>query len=80
MRIDRYGNVGVDIGGKVIELTYVTKKQNEILDAYSRYTSYDKQAKDDEHAGDYYAKERASYALVVKKKVAQMMAGKYDSW
>jgi len=80
MRIDRYGNVGVEVGGKVIELTYVTKKQSEILDAFSRYTSYDKQAKDDERASEYYEKERASYALVVKKKVAQMMAGKYDSW
>ena len=80
MRMDRYNNIGVEVGGKVIELTYVTKKQNEILDAFSRYTSYDKQAQDDSRGGDYYEKERASYALVVKKKVAQMMAGKYDSW
>jgi len=82
MRTDNYGNVGVEVGGKVIELTYVTRKQNEILDAFSRYTSYDKQAKDSESGGgiDYYAKERAAYALTIKNKVKQMMTGKYDSW
>mgnify|MGYP003670145920 FL=1 len=78
MRTDNYGNVGVEVGGKVIELTYVTRKQNEILDAFSRYTNFDKQA--GLNKSDYYAKERASYALTIKKKVAQMMAGKYDSW
>ena len=80
MRMDRYNNIGVEVGGKVIELTYVTKKQNEILDAFSRYTSYDKQAQVDSRGGDYYEKERASYALTIKNKVKQMMTGKYDSW
>ena len=82
MQIDRYGNIGVDVGGgKVIELTYVTKKQNEILDAYSRYTSADKQSSSGEgYSSEYYAEQRASYALTVKTKVKQMLTGKYDAW
>ena len=80
MQMDRYSNIGVQVNGKIIELTYVTKKQNEILDAYSRYTSFDKQSKEDGYGGDYYANERASYALVIKNKVKQMMSGKYDAY
>ena len=81
MQMDRYGNIGVEVNGKVIELTYVTKKQNEILDAYSRYTSADAQSKrDDGYSSDYYAEQRASYALTITKKVKQLMTGKYDAW
>ena len=81
MQMDRYGNIGVEVNGKVIELTYVTKKQNEILDAYSRYTSADAQSKRDYgYSSDYYAEQRASYALTITKKVKQLMTGKYDAW
>ena len=80
MQTDRYGNIGVEVNGKVIELTYVTKKQNEILDAYSRYTNADNLTKNNGYSTDYYENQRAEYALVVKKKVKQMMSGKYDAW
>ncbi len=81
MQLDRYNNIGVEVNGKVIELTYVTKKQNEILDAYSRYTSADAESKrDDGYSSDYYAETRAQYALTITKKVRQMMTGKYDAW
>lgn len=80
MQMTGYSELGVDVGGgKIIALTYVTKKQNEILNAYGRYTDYDKKAQDGD-MDDYYQKERADYALKIKQNVAQMMAGKYDSW
>ena len=32
------------------------------------------------YSTDYYENQRAEYALVIKKKVKQMMSGKYDAW
>ena len=81
MQVDRYGNIGVEINGKIEELQSVTRMQDSILDSYSRYTSYDKQSKDEEGYGkEYYAEQRASYALQIKKYVNRMLKNNFSRY
>tara|TARA_Y100001972_G_scaffold21111_2_gene25027 strand:+ start:9509 stop:10450 length:942 start_codon:yes stop_codon:yes gene_type:complete len=81
MQLDRYGNIGIEIGGKIEELQSVTRLQDSILDSYSRYTSYDKQSKGEEGYGkEYYAEQRASYALQIKKYVNRMLKNNFNRY
>ena len=81
MQLDRYGNIGIEIGGKIEELQSVTRLQDSILDSYSRYTSYDKQSKGEEGYGrEYYAEQRASYALQIKKYVNRMLKNNFSRY
>ena len=81
MQLDRYGNIAVEIDGKLEELQSVTRMQDSILDSYSRYTSYDKQSKDEEGYGkEYYAEQRASYALQIKKYVNRMLKNNFSRY
>ena len=81
MQLDRYGNIGVEVGGKIEELQSVTRMQDQILDSYSKYTSYDKQSKGEEGYGrEYYAEQRASYALQIKKYVNRMLKNNFNRY
>ena len=81
MQLDRYGNIGIEIGGKIEELQSVTRLQDSILDSYSKYTSYDKQSKGEEGYGrEYYAEQRASYALQIKKYVTRMLKNNFNRY
>ena len=81
MQLDRYGNIGIEVGGKIEELQSVTRLQDSILDSYSKYTSYDKQSKGEEGYGrEYYAEQRASYALQIKKYVNRMLKNNFNRY
>ena len=81
MQLDRYGNIAVEIDGKLEELQSVTRMQDSILDSYSKYTNYDKQSKGEEGYGrEYYAEQRASYALQIKKYVNRMLKNNFSRY
>ena len=72
--------MGVEVDGKVHELRYVTNLQNQILDNYTRYTEYDKSSKTDQYSGDYYAEQRAQYALKIKQQVGYMLKNQFNKY
>ena len=76
----KYGRMGVEVGGQVHEIQYVTNLQNHILDNYTRYTDYDKRSKGDEYSGDYYAEQRAQYALKIKQQVGYMLKNQFGKY
>ena len=76
----KYQQMGVEIGGKVHELQYVIRLQSSILDNYARYTDYDNQSKSSEHSSDYYAEQRAQYALKIKQYVGYMLKNQFNKW
>ena len=81
MQLDRYGNIGVEIGGKIEELQSVTRMQDQILDSYSKYTSFDQKSKGEEGYGrEYYAEQRASYALQIKTYVGRMLKNNFNRY
>ena len=79
-QLTKYGQMGVEVGGKVHELQYVTRLQSNILDNYSRYTDYDRQAKGKDYSSEYYAEQRAQYALKVKQQVGYMLKNQFAKW
>ena len=79
-QMTKYSQMGVEVGGKVHELQYVTRLQSNILDNYSRYTEYDKKSKTDDYGGDYYSEQRAQYALKIKQQVGYMLKNQFDKW
>ena len=76
----KYQAMGVDIGGKIHELQYVTRLQNQILDNYARYTDYDNKSKSDERSAEYYGEQRAQYALKIKQYVGYMLKNQFNKW
>ena len=78
--VTKYGQMGVEIGGKVHELQYVIRLQTSILDNYARYTDYDRQSKSDERSADYYGEQRAQYALKIKQYVGYMLKNQFNKW
>ena len=76
----KYGRMGVEVGGQVHEIQYVTNLQNHILDNYTRYTDYDKRSKGDEYSGDYYAEQRAQYSLKIKQQVGYMLKNQFGKY
>ena len=76
----KYGQIAVEVGGQLHELQYVTRLQSAILDNYARYTDYDKQSKNSEHSSDYYAEQRAQYALKIKQYVGYMLKNQFNKW
>ena len=76
----KYQQMGVEIGGKVHELQYVIRLQTSILDNSARYTDYDRQSKSSEHSSDYYAEQRAQYALKIKQYVGYMLKNQFNKW
>ena len=76
----KYGQMGVEVGGKVHELQYVTNLQNRILDNYARYTDYDRQSKEKGYSGEYYAEQRAQYALKIKQQVGYMLKNQFNKY
>ena len=79
-QVTKYGRLAVDVGGKLHELQYVTNLQNQILDNYTRYTDYDKQSKEGGYSGDYYAEQRAQYALKIKQQVGYMLKNQFQKY
>tara|TARA_A100001201_G_scaffold51449_1_gene51032 strand:- start:66 stop:998 length:933 start_codon:yes stop_codon:yes gene_type:complete len=76
----KYGQMGVEVGGKIHELQYVTNLQNRILDNYARYTDYDRQSKEKGYSGEYYAEQRAQYALKIKQQVGYMLKNQFNKY
>ena len=80
-QMTKYGRLGVEVGGQVHELQYVTNLQNQILDNYTRYTDYDRQSKaEKDRAMDYYAEQRAQYALKIKQQVGYMLKNQFQKY
>ena len=79
---DNYGEFGVEVDGRIYSLQAVTNLQNKILNNYGKYTDYDTRAagEDEQWHKDYYVKERASYALELKKNCSQMLKNRFDKW
>ena len=59
---------------------HVTNLQNRILDNYARYTDYDRQSKEKGYSGEYYAEQRAQYALKIKQQVGYMLKNQFNKY